>query len=451
VSPEGGAPGPAALAERVRRTGRRLGFDLVAIGPAEAPVHGAEFLAWLRAGRHGTMGYLDRGRTERLDPRSLLPGARTVVACALNYYQGAQAAGPPHVARYAWGDDYHELMRPRLTALLRDLEAQAPGTRGRVFVDTGPVLERDLAARAGLGWIGKNTMLLHPELGSYFFLGLVLTSAELAHDPTLPDRCGTCTRCLDACPTGAFAEPYVLDARRCISYLTIEHRGAIDEGLRSAFGGLAFGCDVCQDVCPWNRRAPVTREALFQARELPALETWVDLDERRYQEGFRRSALRRAKRRGLARNAAVALGTGGGPREPGAALAALARGRESADPLVREHATWALGRLGAAERGGVDSPAARAAGEREETRGAGGRRRAMQLDAPIVGRRDALVVVDVQNDFCPGGSLAVASGDEVVPVLNRYIERFRAAGAPIFATRDWHPRETRHFKAYGGV
>jgi epoxyqueuosine reductase len=333
--------GGRELADRVKAAGRRLGFDLVAIGPADPPERGAAFEAWLAAGYAGTMDYLERGGAKRLDPRRVLPGARALIACALNYYQGPQADGPAHVARYAWGSDYHEVMTSRLTALLDDLVVAVPYATGRVYVDTGPLLERELAARAGLGWVGKNTMLLHPALGSYFFIGLVLTTAELAFDDPLPDRCGTCTRCLEACPTGAFVAPYVMDARRCISYLTIEHRGPIPEEQRESVGTLAFGCDVCQDVCPWNGRAPVTAEAAFAARDLPALAELVTLTDEDYRGRLQGSPLRRARRRGLARNAAVALGNAGDP----AAVAALARAREDPDPDVRGHAEWALARL----------------------------------------------------------------------------------------------------------
>jgi epoxyqueuosine reductase len=234
------------------------------------------------------------------------------------------------------------VIEPRLRHVLADLVAAAPGAAGRVYVDTGPVLERDLAARAGLGWIGKNTMLLHPGLGSYFFIGVILTTAVLAPDSALPDRCGTCTRCLEACPTGAFPEPYVLDARRCISYLTIEHRGSIPRDLREGLGTLAFGCDICQDVCPWNRRAPITREAAFAARDVPALTELVALGDEEYGRRLRGSPLRRARRRGLARSAAVALGNAGDP----SALPALTAALDDADPEVRSHAAWALGRLG---------------------------------------------------------------------------------------------------------
>lgn len=332
---------PERLAEEVKTVGRKLGFDRVAVGPADPPAHADAFARWLEAGRAGTMAYLERGRQQRSDPGLVLPGARSVVTCALNYHQRSDP-GPPGVARYAWGDDYHGVMEPRLQALGAAIVVAVPGAATRAYVDTGPVLERDLAARAGLGWIGKNTMLLHPDLGSFFFIGVVLTTAVIAPDTELPDRCGTCTRCLDACPTRAFTEPYVLDARRCIAYLTIEHRGAMTPELRPGVGTWAFGCDICQDVCPWNRRAPETAEAAFRPRELPSLTELAALDDGAWRERLARSPLRRARRDGLARNAAVALGNAG---ESGA-LAALATALFDASPVVRGHAAWALGRIG---------------------------------------------------------------------------------------------------------
>jgi epoxyqueuosine reductase len=335
---------PAVLAARVKEAGRRLGFDLVAVGPAGRPDHAAAFEDWLDAGHAGTMAYLERSREKRVDPGRVLPGVRSAVACALGYFQGAIAEGPSGIARYAWGDDYHAVMEPRLQALADTIAGLAPGTAARAYVDTGPLLERDLAARAGLGWIGKNTMLLHPDLGSFFFIGTVLTTAELEPDAPLPDRCGTCTRCLDACPTGAFVDPYVLDSSRCIAYLTIEHRGPIPAELRPAVGRWTFGCDVCQDVCPWNRRAPVTSEASFGPRRHPPLAELLLLDDAAYRDGFRGSPLKRARREGLARNAAVALGNGATADDVPALTRALGHGH----PTVRGHAAWALGRIGGA-------------------------------------------------------------------------------------------------------
>lgn len=300
----------SALTEVVKAKALELGFDRVAIGPADPPERGAAFEAWLDSGYAGTMEYLVRGREKRLDPGKLLPGARSVIAVALNYYQGAvpdEESWAP-IARYAWGRDYHDLMTPRLESLLASLkEAAGPNVSGRVYVDTGPVLERDLAARAGLGWIGKNSMLLHPELGSWFFIGIILTTAELDVGEPLPDRCGRCTACLDVCPTHAFVAPYVLDATRCISYLTIEHKGPIPDDLKPQMGEWVFGCDLCQSVCPWNRKTPLTREpALIPDGRFPPLESLLGLSEAEFSERFRGSPLMRPKWRGIMRNAEVA-------------------------------------------------------------------------------------------------------------------------------------------------
>jgi epoxyqueuosine reductase len=333
---------PVALALRVKDRARELGFDLVAIGPATRPDHAAAFEAWLDAGYAGSMAYLERGRDKRVDPSRVLPGSRSVVVCALGYFQGLEASGPPGVARYAWGDDYHGVMEPRLRTLADTIAELMPGTVSRIYVDTGPLLERDLAARAGLGWIGKNTMLLHPDLGSFFFIGAVLTTAEIGVDAPLPDRCGSCTRCLDACPTGAFVGPYVLDARRCIAYQTIENRGTIPAELRGGVGEWVFGCDVCQDVCPWNRHAPVAAEPAFAPRRHPPLTQLLALDEAAYHDGLRGSPLKRARRDGLARNAAIALGNRGKAEDEPALVGALGH----PEPTVRGHAAWALGRRG---------------------------------------------------------------------------------------------------------
>ena len=296
----------AALTEAVRARALALGFDLVAVGPAGPPEHGAELGRWIEAGHAGTMGYLARRLEERLDPARVLPGVRSVVCVGLNYYQGAPAEQSWRpVARYAWGRDYHDVIAPRLERLGAFL-AEAGGARSRGYVDTGPVLERDLAARAGLGWIGKNTMLLHPSLGSWFFIGVLLTTADLVPDEPLADRCGTCRACLDACPTGAFVAPYVLDARRCISYLTIEHRGEIEPALRPGMAGWQFGCDVCQDVCPWNRKAPVATEDDFRPRAAyPGADTIAAMDDEALRRRFAGTALLRAKPAGLRRNALI--------------------------------------------------------------------------------------------------------------------------------------------------
>ena len=293
-----------ALAQSVKARALELGFDRVAIGPAGPPPHAAAFERWLDSGRAGTMQYLVETRGARLDPERLLPGCRSVIAVALNYARPDEPEWRG-VARYARSTDYHDTMRPRLHAL-RDHVSAAAGAQSRASLDTSAVLERDLAAAAGLGWIGKNTNLITPGLGSYYFLGIVLTTAVLATDDPLPDRCGTCTACLDACPTVAFEAPYSLDARRCIAYLTIEHRGPIPQEFHASIGDWLFGCDVCQDVCPWNRHAPVARDVV-PATPPPSPEALIAMTEEEFRERFRGSPLKRARREGLARNAAIVL------------------------------------------------------------------------------------------------------------------------------------------------
>jgi len=334
-----------ALHEAVKERALELGFDRVAIGPAKPPEHGAAFERWLEGGYAGTMGYLARGRADRLDPARLLPGCRSVVAVALSY---AREDGDPSwapVARYARGRDYHDVMRPRLEALGGFiLDATGGDARCRAAVDTSAVLERDLAARAGLGWIGKNTNLLTPSLGSWFFIGLVLTTAELDADARVPDRCGTCTACLDACPTRAFVGPYVLDARRCISYLTIEHQSAIPEELRPLIGNRVYGCDDCQLVCPWNSFAVVSKEKDFEVRNgldqasLVELFSWTEAE---FGERLRGSAIRRIGYERWLRNLAVGLGNA--PTSP-EIISVLNSKRNHPSSLVREHVRWALKR-----------------------------------------------------------------------------------------------------------
>lgn len=318
------APADDAGADAIARTAfeRRLkaqalgiGFDLAGIatlGPVDtAPA----FEAWLADGHQGEMDYLRRGAELRQDTTRPEPGMRSALVVALDY-GGKQPDGP--VARYARGDDYHRLMWDKLDALLAWVRAErGAATRGRAYVDTGPILERDLARRAGLGWFGKNTMLIHPRMGSFFFIGSLFLELELTPDaPFAEEHCGTCTRCLDACPTQAFVAPGVLDARRCLSYLTIESRSPIPESLASAVGDHLYGCDVCQDVCPWNVRfakaapsddALVARDWLASL-DAPALAREIlAMDEATYRERFRGSAMKRAKREGLRRNAEAVL------------------------------------------------------------------------------------------------------------------------------------------------
>ena len=352
---------PAALVDRIRAEAARLGFSRLGIAPATPPPHHDAFRAWLATGLAGaTHEWLARHATLRADPRSLLPGATTIVMLATDHVADVpESAGPQgRVARYAWGDDYHDLLRARGNALAAWLEAAVPGCATRAVVDSAPLAERDFAALAGLGWIGKNTMLIHPGAGSYFLLTALLTDLALPIDAPLDvDHCGTCTACLDACPTQAFPEPRVLDARRCISALTIEDHGHIAPELRPAMADWIFGCDVCQEVCPWNRHAPGSLEPAFQPRGgAAALDPGdlLHLDAAGFRDRFRGSAIRRAKRRGLLRSAAHALGN----RPDAGRLDVLTLALDDEEPVIRAAAAWALGRWVAA---GVAVDAARAA------------------------------------------------------------------------------------------
>jgi epoxyqueuosine reductase len=372
-------------AERTRwicERARAVGFDLCGVAPVDGLEELAHLPEWLERGYEGEMNYLRDPR--RADPRQVLAGALSLIVVALNYntqppYSTERPATtgdePPQgwISRYAWGDDYHEVLGEKLDTLVAAMRAQfMESFEARVYVDTGPVIERVAAKYAGLGWLAKNTCLINEQLGSWLFLGVIVTT--LALDPTLEpgelpaaDLCGNCRLCLDACPTQAFPEPYVLDARRCISYLTIELRDAIPESLRPALGRAVIGCDICQDVCPWNRKAPVTQMAAFQPRHVPAsaengkekienghslfapeLEWLASLTQKDFSGIFRGSAVKRAKWRGLVRNACVALGNAQIERGSDAyrrvslRLSLLA---DSDDAQIAEHARWALARL----------------------------------------------------------------------------------------------------------
>jgi epoxyqueuosine reductase len=344
------------LAERLRALGLTLGFDRVGFAPAAPGATNALLREWLARGYAGEMGYLARRIEERIDARRLVPGARTLIAVALRYGRDEEAAGGDAlISRYARGDDYHHVLRDRLRAFESGIEALARApVMLRSYVDTGPVLERAAAARAGLGWIGKHGLLIDRELGSFLFLGVVITDLALPPDAEELDHCGSCTACLDACPTAAFPEPYVLDATRCLSYTTIELRGAIPEALRAQHGTWVFGCDVCQDVCPWNaraRRRPADASAAsgalhqrFAARPELARATlaWLlSLDEDAFRAATRRSAIRRTKHRGLLRNALVAAGNS----RDATLREVVARHAASGDALIAEHARWALAQL----------------------------------------------------------------------------------------------------------
>ncbi|WP_309670870.1 tRNA epoxyqueuosine(34) reductase QueG [Gemmatimonas sp.] len=348
-----GTDDAADFTRRLKAQAFGLGFDLVGITTLGTPATRARFDTWLEAGHQGEMGYLaGEGAELRRDTRRPHAGATHAIVLATQY--GGRAPSGP-VARYARGDDYHELLRERTRALHHWLEAElGHPVNARPYVDSGPVLERDLAQRAGLGWFGKNTMLINPTAGSFFFLSSLFFAlgsevALVVDDPFAADRCGSCTRCLDACPTQAFTGPRVLDATQCISYLTIELRGAIPEALRERIGGLLYGCDVCQEVCPWNGKfsKPVTELAFasrksLEGKDARSMALWLlSLSRSEYSTAFKGSPMKRAKLRGLKRNAAVVLGNVGSAQDVPSLISALS----DEEPLVRGHAAWALGRI----------------------------------------------------------------------------------------------------------
>jgi epoxyqueuosine reductase len=341
------------LVQALKSEAHRLGFDLVGITTPEPPPHLSVYQRWIAAGLHGEMSYLasERASRRRADPRTILPDCQSILVLGACYPQDAplslmegesvdvnQTAGK--VAAYACGQDYHDLFAPRLQALAAFLESQVGHPiRNRWYTDTGPLLERDLAQRAGLGWIGKNTCLINPGMGSYFLLAEILLAINLEPDPPfLADRCGTCTRCLAACPTGCILPDRTIDARRCISYLTIELKSAISPDLRSLMGEWVFGCDVCQQVCPWNHSILLPKIGF-----IPDLQAELKLTPDGFNRRFQNTPLKRAKRRGYLRNVAVALGNS----HDITAIPALVQSlRQDPEPLVRGHAAWALGQIG---------------------------------------------------------------------------------------------------------
>ncbi len=378
---------PAAETAWIGERARVLGFDACGVAPAEKFPELEHFSDWLDRGYAGEMKYLADPR--RVDPRNFMPGARSLIVCALNYnsdlpysteienHENAVGAARGWISRYAWGDDYHEVLWGKLNALTVEMRTHFPPSfEARAYADTGPVHERAAAKYAGLGWLAKNTLLINQSLGSWLFLGSVLTSLPLtpsmgAADVPPPDRCGTCRRCLEACPTQAIVEPYVLDASRCISYLTIELRGAIPQEFREPMGKHLFGCDICQDVCPWNRKSPRTELAEFKPRAfagidgapdetlfLPELLRIANLTQEQFRELFRGSPVKRSKWQGLVRNACIALGNQGAEqvseshREITQALRSL---RECSEPVIAESAGWALSRIQA--KGNAKHPA----------------------------------------------------------------------------------------------
>ena len=337
------------LTTRIVAQARILGFPVAAVSTPDPLTAGARFDEWLAEGRHGQMAYLRDHRHLRDRPADLEPHTRSLITVLAPYRHGPDLleAGL-RIARYAQGDDYHEVLRDRLRRLAAFIHAETGAdVAARPATDSAPLLERDLAQSVGLGWIAKNTMLIHPELGSFTFIAELLVDLELAPSnlPTTPDRCGTCSRCLDACPTHAIVSPYVLDARRCISYLTIELRGPIPRHMRPLIGDHVYGCDVCQDVCPWNTHAPLADDpALAPRRALRSLspEQLLQLDHASWARIFRGSAAKRCKHRGALRNAAVVLGN---RRDPSLIPLLSARLSLEPEPLVRGHIAWALGRI----------------------------------------------------------------------------------------------------------
>lgn len=344
------------LKRAIQQEAQRLGFVLVGVTTPDPPSHIEVFERWLEAGRQGKMDYLAKvsSREKRADPRKILPECKSILVLAAPYYPAQQQPpkrGSGRVAAYAWGDDYHEVLVERLQRLAEHItSACGEPLISRWYTDTGPLLERDLAARAGLGWIGKNTCLINPGLGSYIFLAEILLGIELEPDKPFPaDRCGSCRRCLDACPTNCILPNRTLDAGRCISYLSIELKEHIPIDLRPQMGSWVFGCDICQQVCPWNRFAKTEGDPAFApCGELPSPDLMAELGLTRegFNQKFKHSAVRRSKRHGYLRNVAVAMGNNPQPEYVNALSTVV---ECDAEPLVRAHAAWALGRIGSAE------------------------------------------------------------------------------------------------------
>ncbi len=333
---------PAEIKSALLVKAQALGFDDCRVAPALPAAHRALFEQWIAEGKHGDMAWMARNVERRTDPRVVLPGARSVIVLALNYYQGSGPENDYRIARYAWNDDYHDLIEKKLRELDAFLTSQG-GTQ-KPYVDTGPVLERDFASEAGLGWGGKSTMQIHRHLGTWFFLADILTTLDLPADTPAKDMCGKCTRCIDACPTQAITAPRRMDARRCISYLTIESKGSIPLEFRRGIGDRIYGCDACLDACPWNRHAQESREATFQARETvfsKSLRDFLALTEDDFRALFAKSPIKRIKRPAFLRNVCVALGNGGRWDD----LPALEAAAADPHPLIAEHAAWAIAEI----------------------------------------------------------------------------------------------------------
>lgn len=344
-----------SLADRIKAYAQSLGFDLVGISPAIPPARKGFFSQWLEKGSAGEMHYLKKSSDKRMDPGLVLSGARSIICVAMNYFTDIPLRatllenGQGWISRYAWGDDYHDRIKDKLLILLDFIKSEVgKPVEGKAYVDTGPILEREMGGRAGIGWQGKNTNLISRKIGSWFFLGEILLDVELDYDESVQDFCGTCTRCIEACPTGAITAPYVLEPRRCISYLTIELKNEIPLESRSLLGNHLFGCDICQDVCPWNRKAPTTSDSSFLPREglvAPSLLSLLRLGDEEFRTLFKKSPIKRIKRRGFLRNVVVAIGNSQDPD----LIKPLEEALKDSEALIRSHAAWALGQLSGAK------------------------------------------------------------------------------------------------------
>jgi epoxyqueuosine reductase len=332
---------------QIKAWAAELGFDDCRIAAAKEASHADLFRDWIAEGNHGEMTWMERTPERRCDPREVLAGCKSVICLALNYYPGRSPFPEGHeggyrIARYAWNDDYHDLIEKRLREF--DVKLQSLGGTQRFYVDTGPVLERDFASDAGLGWNGKSTVQIHRRMGAWFFLAELLTTLDLTTDPPFGDHCGKCTACITACPTQAITAPRRVDARRCVSYLTIEHKGPIPEEFRVAMGDRIYGCDDCLDACPWNRFASESREMAFHARATvfeKRLRDFLELDDDGFRALFAKSPIKRIKRPRFLRNVCVALGNTGNLED----LPALQKAAADLDPLIAEHAAWAIARI----------------------------------------------------------------------------------------------------------
>jgi epoxyqueuosine reductase len=334
------------LTEQIKTKAKELGFQKVGISPATALAEGALFTEWLARGFHGEMAWLAKNADKRMDPRKVLPEAKSVISLALNYYTKEPSSCDPatgRISRYAWGRDYHEILEEKLELLCEYLRRLCPEAKAKYYVDTGPVMEKAWAQRSGIGWVGKHTNLITREYGSWVFLGEVILDTALEYDEPMFDQCGNCTLCIESCPTEAIVEPYVLDARRCISYLTIELRSGIPEDLQPSMENMIYGCDICQEVCPYNLRSTPSEEPGFAPKEenkRPKLVELLKLTLDQFRSRFRHSPMKRPKWSGFLRNVVIALGNRRAPE----AEVALTEALSHPEPQVREHAAQAIKR-----------------------------------------------------------------------------------------------------------